>query len=116
MEPRQQSAPTAHMPTKPAKPETEPTFDTAVERLEQLVEMMESDRMPLDELLVRYEEGTKLVKFCQEQLDAAERRIEIVTRNSKGESQIEPFEPDAAPSTQAKAKASPKAADEVSLF
>jgi exodeoxyribonuclease VII small subunit len=101
------------MPAKPSKPEPEFTFETAVEQLEAIVEAMEGDKLPLSDLLVRYEEGTRLVKFCQEQLAAAERKIEIITRNAKGEPQVEPFEPE-------KAAASPappaKPAEDISLF
>jgi exodeoxyribonuclease VII small subunit len=103
------------MPAKAAKPDPELTFESAIERLEALVEAMESDKLPLSELLVRYEEGTKLVKFCQEQLAAAEKRIEIITRNAKGEPQVEPFEPEKAPaSPSAVPKANPP--EDVSLF
>ena len=96
------------MPAKATKPETEMTFETAVERLESLVAAMEADQLPLADLLVRYEEGTRLVKFCQAQLEVAEKRIEIITRNAKGEPQLEPFEPEKAAETKPK--------DEVSLF
>jgi exodeoxyribonuclease VII small subunit len=51
-----------HMST--ASETSEHTFETAISRLEHLVEEMESDRMPLEQLLVAYEEGTKLVKVC----------------------------------------------------
>lgn len=103
------------MPAKPSS-EPQPSFESAVERLEQIVELMESDKMPLEDLLVRYEEGTKLVKFCQQQLEAAEKRIEIITRNAKGEPKLEPFEPEKA-ATAAPAPASkPVPKDEISLF
>ena len=101
------------MPAKSSTTESQPSFESAVERLEQIVELMESDKMPLEDLLVRYEEGTKLVKFCQQQLEAAEKRIEIITRNAKGEAKLEPFEPEKATATPAP-KSAPK--DEVSLF
>ncbi len=58
------------------------TFEAAMERLERIVQQMESAQMPLDELLERYEEGTQLVSVCQEKLKAAEQRIEIVTRKA----------------------------------
>ena len=73
--------------------EPEPTFENAIERLEHIVEAMESDKMPLEELLVRYEEGIKLVKVCQEKLEAAERRIEIITRTAAGKPQLSEFVP-----------------------
>lgn len=101
------------MPAKPSTNESPISFESAVERLEQIVELMESDKMPLEDLLVRYEEGTKLVKFCQQQLEAAEKRIEIITRNAKGEPKLEPFEPEKATAAPA-AKSPPK--DEISLF
>jgi len=47
-------AKTTHKPT-------EPTFESALERLEQIVGEMEGDKLPLEELLGRYEEGTRLV-------------------------------------------------------
>ncbi|MBC8324516.1 MAG: exodeoxyribonuclease VII small subunit [Verrucomicrobia subdivision 3 bacterium] len=62
------------MPSK-GKKQAEVSFEDAVEKLESIVEEMESDELPLDKLLVRYEEGTKLVKACEEQLQSAETRI-----------------------------------------
>ena len=84
------------MPAK--KQETknsEPTFESAVTRLESIVEQMESDKLPLEDLLVRYEEGVKLVKLCSEKLGAAEKRIEIITRESGGKTKLAEFEPSA---------------------
>ena len=114
-----------------AKPtgKNEPTFESALERLEQIVEEMEGDRLPLEELLGRYEEGTHLVKVCQERLNTAEKRIELITRNASetsAEAELSPFDPFAAPPEIASAPASvsaPRAVqarktppDEVSLF
>ena len=101
------------MPAKPSASEPQISFESAVERLEQIVELMESDKMPLEDLLVRYEEGTKLVKFCQQQLESAEKRIEIITRNAKGETKAEPFEPE---KVSAATASKPAAKDEISLF
>jgi exodeoxyribonuclease VII small subunit len=101
------------MPAKAAKTDPELTFETAVERLEAIVEAMEGDKLPLTDLLVRYEEGTRLVKFCHEQLAAAEKRIEIITRGAKGEPQLAPFEPEKTPTSPAPA---PKTAEDISLF
>ncbi|MEI8233609.1 MAG: exodeoxyribonuclease VII small subunit [Verrucomicrobiota bacterium] len=99
------------------------TFETAAERLEAIVQAMESGELPLEELLERYEEGTRLVKFCGEKLAAAEKRIEIVTRNAAGEPQPAPFDPAApaavpssAPARAAKGASKPSPSDDVSLF
>ncbi len=64
-----------------------------MDRLEAIVEQMESGKMMLEELIVRYEEGMKLVKVCQERLTSAEQRIEIITRNSAGKAVLRNFEP-----------------------
>lgn len=95
----------------------EQTFENAIERLEAIVEQMESDKLPLEDLLVRYEEGIKLVKFCSEKLQAAEKRIEIITRDAGGKPKAVEFEPAAQTqaSTQAPGPAESQPED-VSLF
>lgn len=92
------------------------TFESAVERLEALVEAMEADKLPLSDLLVRYEEGTKLVKFCQDQLVQAERKIELITRGAKGQPQIEPFEPEKAGDSAPAPATKPTPQEDISLF
>ena len=67
------------MKNKPEASVAPLNFESAMERLEEIVEQMESGKMPLDDLIVRYEEGMKLVKICQERLASAEQRIEIIT-------------------------------------
>lgn len=69
-----------------------PTFEEAMGRLEALVEKMEADKLPLDELLVRYEEGIKLVNLCSEKLTAAEQRIEMIAKNAAGEAELGPLD------------------------
>ena len=78
-------------PAKKLSPEL--NFEAAMDRLEAIVEQMESGKMQLEELIVRYEEGMKLVKTCQERLASAEQRIEIITRNHAGKPVIQPFDP-----------------------
>ena len=73
------------MPGKSAKKTKDVTFEDAVEKLESIVEEMESDELPLDKLLVRYEEGAKLVKSCEEKLQTAEARITQLEENLEGE-------------------------------
>ncbi len=109
--------------TKPTAA-TEATFEEAMERLEGIVEQMESGRLPLEAMLERYEEGTQLVKLCSEKLAAAEKRIEIIARNASGKLRVEEFDPAAetnppAPAPAAKSsrpasKLSPP--DDVRLF
>ncbi len=74
-------------PTKKA----EISFETAMERLEKIVEEMESGKMLLEDLLVRYEEGMKLVKVCQDRLAHAEQKIQIITRDHAGKTSVKDF-------------------------
>jgi exodeoxyribonuclease VII small subunit len=84
-----------------------------MKRLEAIVEQMESGELSLEDLIVRYEEGMKLVKVCQERLASAEQRIEIITRNSAGKPVVRNFEPAAA--AQPETQGEPKNVD-ISLF
>ena len=88
-----------------------------MDRLEEIVEQMESGKMMLEELIVRYEEGMKLVKVCQERLASAEQRIEIITRNNAGKPIVKDFEPAVEKERVAKPDGKGETAhDEVSLF
>ena len=51
-------------------------FEEALERLETLVASMESGEVPLATLVEKFEEGSKLVKTCEERLKQAELKIE----------------------------------------
>ena len=77
------------MPTKGRKKASasseDISFEDAVEKLDSIVEEMESDDLPLDKMLVCYEEGAKLVKLCEEKLKAAETRITQLEENLEGE-------------------------------
>ena len=74
-------------------PESEEfTFESAMARLEKLVDRMEGEKLPLEELIVHYEEGVNLVKICSQKLDAAQQRIEIITRGAQGKPKTVPFE------------------------
>ncbi|MGH8095328.1 MAG: exodeoxyribonuclease VII small subunit [Chthoniobacterales bacterium] len=85
------------MSNQTKKPAPAANFEQAMKRLEEIVERMESGDLPLEDLIVRYEEGMKLVKVCQERLASAEQRIEIITRNSAGKPVVKEFEPNVAP-------------------
>ena len=60
----------------------------------QRITEMEEGNLPLETLITRYEEGVGLVKMCQEKLDAAEKRIQIITRNARGTTELKDFDPD----------------------
>jgi len=69
-----------------------PPFEEALQKLESIVEAMESDDLPLEALLAKYEEGAKLVKICQEKLAEAELKIQQLEKNAAGEMKLKPVE------------------------
>jgi exodeoxyribonuclease VII small subunit len=67
-------------------------FEEALKKLESIVEAMESDDLPLETLLARYEEGSKLVKTCREKLSEAELKIQQLEKTADKEMKLKPFE------------------------
>jgi exodeoxyribonuclease VII small subunit len=67
-------------------------FEDALKKLEGVVEAMESDDLPLEALLARYEEGSRLVKICQEKLAEAELTIRQLEKNATGEIKLKPVD------------------------
>lgn len=105
------------MSSKSKPREAEFNFEGAMDRLEKIVEQMESGKLPLEDLIVRYEEGMNLVKICQERLANAEQKIEIIARNSAGKPIVKEFEPTPETTTlAATADESQDANDEIKLF
>ena len=77
----------------PAKTENLP-FEEALKKLETIVEAMESEDLPLEALLGKYEEGTGLARVCQEKLAEAEIKIQQLERNAAGEMKLKPLSPE----------------------
>lgn len=83
--------------------EREPGFESALERLEEIVERMEGGDLPLEEAMALFEEGVKLGQSCQKRLDEAERRITLLIEKADGALEEEEFDPDAPPAEAAPA-------------
>lgn len=66
-------------------------FAEALEKLEAIVEAMESGDLPLENLLARYEEGVKLAKLCQDKLAEAELKIQQLEQTAAGELKLKPL-------------------------
>ncbi len=66
-------------------------FEEALQKLETIVEEMESDELPLETLLARYEEGNRLAKVCQAKLAEAELRIQKLEADAEGVPQAQPL-------------------------
>ena len=76
---------------KNAAPDGPRSFEKGLERLEAIVEEMGSGRMPLDNALKLYEEGSKLAELCRRRLEEAEKKIEILSRRADGSTERQPF-------------------------
>ena len=75
-------------------PKSSPPFEEALKKLETIVEAMESGDLPLETLLAKYEEGTKLAQICQVKLAEAELTIQQLEKDTSGEMKLKPFEQD----------------------
>ena len=69
-------------------------FEEALEKLEGVVDAMESGDLPLESLLAKYEEGMKLAKVCQEKLAEAELKIQQLEKNAVGEMKLKSLSPE----------------------
>jgi exodeoxyribonuclease VII small subunit len=78
------------MPTKSEK--NPPSLESAMQRISEIVDAMEGGDLPLEKLIESYEEGTALVKTCQDALQAAEQRIQLIARNARGETELVDFD------------------------
>jgi exodeoxyribonuclease VII small subunit len=70
-------------------------FAATVERLEGLVERLESGELTLEGSLSAFEEGIRLTRDAQRRLDEAELKVRTLTEGAEGGVELEPFAPDA---------------------
>ena len=57
------------------------TYEKAVKRLEEIVDLLEKNEAPLDESMKLFEEGTKLAAFCNEKLVNAKQQITEINKD-----------------------------------
>jgi len=55
-------------------------FEEAMEKLQKITQELEGEDLPLEEALQKFEEGMKLVSFCERKLEEAEKKIQVLTR------------------------------------
>ena len=71
----------------------QPTFEEALNRLEEIVRLLEEGEIGLSEALARYEEGVKLLRQSYDLLQRAERRIELLSGMDAGGNPVtKPFD------------------------
>jgi exodeoxyribonuclease VII small subunit len=64
------------MPTSPPQPPA--SYEAALAELEQLVGLIESGQLPLEQLLTGYQRGAELLQFCRDKLQAVENQIKVL--------------------------------------
>ena len=70
---------------------TEATFEEMLKRLEEIVGLLDRVDTPLETSLALFEEGAGLVRLCTERLDAAQQKVNILTRGEDGAVVEAPF-------------------------
>lgn len=70
-----------------------PKFEKQMERLHEIVDMLERGDLPLEKSVILYKEGQNLAASCREQLEAA--RVAVTVRDKSGISPLPPFPNDA---------------------
>lgn len=81
---------------KTAEKDKQPDFEKSLERLETIVQEMETGGLSLEKMMRHFEEGMRLVKFCSAKLNEVERKIEILVKQD-GTTRRELFEPPVEP-------------------
>jgi exodeoxyribonuclease VII small subunit len=75
------------------KSEEQPkSFEASLEALEEIVHQLEGGDLPLEKSLELFEDGIRLSRQCQERLNQAERRIEVLLRDNQGRPVVGAFE------------------------
>lgn len=99
----------------PKKTAKLPSFEKSLEELEEMVDTMESGELALEELITSYERGAKLISHCESVLDAARKRLDLITLKPKPSTDgTTDTNHDASPDTDASPNTSDD--DEIRLF
>jgi exodeoxyribonuclease VII small subunit len=67
-------------------------FEDALKKLEKIVEDLEGGDLTLDEALKKYQEGIELSRLCNQRLENAKKKIDILVKNKKGEFELKPLD------------------------
>jgi len=68
-------------------------FEDALNKLEKIVSKLEEGDIPLEESLKLFEEGIRLSRVCNQKLDEAEKKVEILLKGKDGMLKAYPFDP-----------------------
>ncbi len=68
------------------------SFEAALKELEGIVKRLESGEAKLEESLGLFERGIQLSRYCSRKLEEAEKKIELLVKDSRDEYVARPFE------------------------
>ena len=69
-------------------------FESALKKLESIVQNLENGDLSLEQALKQYEEGVKMADICTKRLAEAQKRVEVLVKTNAGKFKTEPFEED----------------------
>ena len=69
----------------------EMNFEEAMQSLEEITRRLEGGELPLEEAIGAYERAVELVKICNEKLEAAEKRVKLITEAADGSASASDF-------------------------
>ena len=74
-------------------PKKEMSFENALDKLEEIVELLENGEAPLEKSLELFEQGVSLVRLCNQKIEKVESSVKILLNNN-GELEEKDFVPD----------------------
>ncbi len=90
-------------------------FEKALTELEGIVEKLEKGGLALNESLALFEKGVKLARYLRTELEKAEKKIDILLKDEKGQVKEEPFELDKAENLDSEEESPPDSDDNDNL-
>lgn len=66
------------------------SFEEAMVELEGIVQEMDGEDVPLEQLMEKFSRGKKLLNFCQNRIDEAQQRVELISAGQDG-AELQPF-------------------------
>ncbi|MBE6368187.1 MAG: exodeoxyribonuclease VII small subunit [Lentisphaerae bacterium] len=70
------------------------TFEEAVSELEQLINEVENDSLPLEKMIDKVTEGAKLIRLCQSKLNVMNGKVEMLFKDDGAAGEFQEFDPD----------------------
>lgn len=61
------------------------SFEKAMKKLEEIVQSLEGEEMPLESALKKFEEGIEISRFCSKKLEETERKITILLADKQNQ-------------------------------